>query len=113
MEYYLLVGANEEGDVFGPICFPSPDGVVIVLFQDQVNERMTALAHHAYADLPEGYVISSLPIEGSSIEEAARQLKEDYPGLNDAKFLMDSDPLVAQLVASQTAVKWWLERGGR
>jgi len=61
---------------------------------------MDVIARYAIDRLREGSGITSMHFAVFSPEEAARELKEGFMVPDDVIFLMDSDPIVAQLVAS-------------
>ena len=97
MECCFLFAVDEHGESTAPISVGTPSGQVIVVFREE-NETMQLIARYLGEQLAEIKSINSLCFEFSSIQEAALDFKQAF-FLNGVTFVMDSDPVVVQLVA--------------
>jgi hypothetical protein len=75
----------------------TPSGQVIVVFREE-GETMRLIARYIGEQLGGIQRINLLCMEFSSLQEVAREFKKAF-FLNGVTFLMESDPVVAELVA--------------
>jgi hypothetical protein len=98
MDYYFLFAADENGEATSPISWNTPSGKIIVVFQDE-NETMAVIAAYIASQIRGVHGINSVCWEFSSIEDVAWKFRQAFLNMESVSFLLDSDPVVAQLVA--------------
>ena len=97
MHYSMLLIKDQQGDKATWLILGTDPGRAVVLFED--TEKMMAFARAVSAKMLEpGQEIIRIQMEFSSIEEAARDMAGEFD--DDVVFLADSDPIVAEAVAS-------------
>jgi len=97
--YSMLIAIDEREDLARYLYLDTTAGQVVILFQDK--EKLRVIARSVLnLKLAPGESMQVMDVDVSSIEEAAREIRENDPLLRDAIVLTDSDPFVTRLVVS-------------